>query len=71
MDVTALTFYAIVCGVLRWAGPRLGQPVVRFGIGALVGIVAGVGMAIIAMIADRMTLAWSQKWQRQYGLVAS
>ncbi|MCB1395095.1 MAG: ABC transporter permease subunit [Rhodobacteraceae bacterium] len=36
-----------------------------------VGIVAGVGMAIIAMIADRMTLAWSQKWQRQYGLVAS
>ena len=44
MDVTALTFYAIVCGVLSWAGPRLGQPVVRFGIGALVGIVAATAL---------------------------
>lgn len=40
MDVTALAFYALVCGVLSWAGPRLGQPLLRFGIGALVGIVA-------------------------------
>ncbi|MEM7073541.1 MAG: ABC transporter permease subunit [Pseudomonadota bacterium] len=36
-----------------------------------VGIVAGVGMAIIAMIADRMTMAWSLKRQKSLGLVAS
>lgn len=36
-----------------------------------VGIVAGLGMAIIAMIADRMTLALSRRWQRKYGLVVS
>ncbi|WP_439521737.1 hypothetical protein [Marivita sp.] len=40
MDVTALGFYAIVCGILSWAAPRLGQPFVRFGIGATVGIIA-------------------------------
>ena len=33
-----------------------------------VGIVAGLGMAIIAMIADRMTQAWSQKRQQELGL---
>ena len=40
MDVTALVFYAIVCGVLSLSGPRLGRPAIRFGIGALVGVVA-------------------------------
>lgn len=40
MDLTALLFYALVCGLLSWAGPRLGAPFVRFGIGAMVGIVA-------------------------------
>ncbi|MEM9846104.1 MAG: ABC transporter permease subunit, partial [Pseudomonadota bacterium] len=35
-----------------------------------VGIVAGIGMAIIAMIADRMTMAWSRKRQESLGLVA-
>ncbi|MEM6481532.1 MAG: ABC transporter permease subunit [Pseudomonadota bacterium] len=34
-----------------------------------VGIVAGIGMAIIAMIADRMTMAWSRKRQKSLGLV--
>ena len=33
-----------------------------------VGIVAGLGMAIIAMIADRMTQAWSRKRQQELGL---
>ncbi len=36
----ALVFYGVVCGVLGWAGPRLGAPPVRFGIGVVVGIVA-------------------------------
>ncbi|MEM6578679.1 MAG: ABC transporter permease subunit [Pseudomonadota bacterium] len=34
-----------------------------------VGIVAGIGMAIIAMIADRMTMAWSRKRQKSLGLI--
>ena len=33
-----------------------------------VGIVAGIGMAIIAIIADRMTQAWSRKRQSELGL---
>ncbi len=33
-----------------------------------VGIVAGIGMAIIAMIADRMTQAWSKTRQAAFGL---
>jgi glycine betaine/proline transport system permease protein len=33
-----------------------------------VGMVAGVGMAIIAMIADRMTQAWSRRRQEALGL---
>lgn len=40
MDFVALAFYAVVCGVLSLAGPKLGAPTVRFGIGATVGIVA-------------------------------
>ena len=40
MDVVNLAFYAIVCGVLGWAGPNLGAPLVRLGIGAGVGVAA-------------------------------
>ena len=40
MDLVALGFYALVCGVLSLAGPVLGTPILRFGIGAVVGIVA-------------------------------
>ena len=35
-----------------------------------VGIVAGLGMAIIAIIADRLTQAWSKKRQQDLGLTA-
>ncbi|QGX98915.1 ABC transporter permease subunit [Roseovarius faecimaris] len=35
-----------------------------------VGIVAGIGMAIIAIIADRLTQAWSRKRQIELGLKA-
>ena len=33
-----------------------------------VDIIAGVGMAIIAIIIDRMTNAWSRKRQKELGL---
>lgn len=33
-----------------------------------VGMVAGIGMAIIAIIADRLTQAWSKKRQQELGL---
>ena len=33
-----------------------------------VGIIAGIGMAIIAMVADRMTQAWSKSRQEAFGL---
>ena len=40
MDVITISFYAAVCGVLGWAGPMLGRPLVRLVIGAVVGVVA-------------------------------
>jgi len=40
MDPIVLAFYATVCGALGWASPRLGGPVMRLGIGAIVGIIA-------------------------------
>ena len=40
MDTTTLAFYAIICALLSLASPRLGRPLVRLGIGALVGIAA-------------------------------
>ncbi|MCK0149963.1 hypothetical protein MWU54_08020 [Marivita sp. S6314] len=50
MDVTALAFYALVCGVLGWAAPRLGVPLVRFGIGALVGIIAASILPVVRAV---------------------
>lgn len=35
-----MVFYAIVCGLLGLAGPRLGAAPVRLGLGAAVGVVA-------------------------------
>lgn len=40
MDVTALVFYAIICGLLSLAAPRVTKPLTRVAIGALVGIAA-------------------------------
>jgi hypothetical protein len=42
MDVTALIFYAIVCGLLSLAAPTVGTPVMRVAIGAIVGIAAAI-----------------------------
>ena len=51
MDITALGFYAVVCGVLSFAAPKLGKPLLRFGIGAAVGIVAA---ALLPMLKGMM-----------------
>lgn len=40
MDPITLIFYAVICGGLGYAGPRLGAPLMRFGIGAGVGLIA-------------------------------
>ena len=40
MDITVLSFYAVVCGLLSFAAPRLGKPALRFFFGAMVGVIA-------------------------------
>jgi len=40
MDVTAMAFYALVCGGLGAFAPRLSRVWQRFAVAALVGIVA-------------------------------
>lgn len=40
MDIITLSFYAVVCGVLGLAGPRLGAAPIRLLIGGLVGVLA-------------------------------
>ncbi|WP_168193047.1 hypothetical protein [Rhodophyticola sp. CCM32] len=45
--MTALIFYAAICGVLSLAGPRLGAPLMRLGIGACVGVIAAAILPVI------------------------
>lgn len=40
MDYVALSFYALVCGTLGFIAPRFGRPLARFGLGAVIGILA-------------------------------
>ena len=40
MDVTALIFYAAVCGVLSMFAPNMGGRMSRLAIGAVVGVIA-------------------------------
>ncbi|WP_323766369.1 hypothetical protein [Marinovum sp.] len=40
MDLITVTYYALVCGVLGLAGPRLGRPPIRLIVGGIVGILA-------------------------------
>lgn len=47
MDITALIFYALVCALLSMASPRLGTPVKRLAIGAVVGIAAAALLPVI------------------------
>jgi len=47
MDFTALAFYAAICGLLSVASPRLGTPLVRLLIGAVVGIAAAALLPVL------------------------
>ncbi len=47
MDIIALGFYAVVCGALSFFAPNLGTSFVRFGIGAVVGIIAATVLPIL------------------------
>lgn len=47
MDITALIFYACVCSVLSLASPRLGTPILRLTIGAVVGIAAAALLPVL------------------------
>jgi hypothetical protein len=47
MDPINLAFYALICGTLGWAGPRLGAPIARIGLGAAVGIVAAAALPVL------------------------
>ncbi|MBO6602431.1 MULTISPECIES: hypothetical protein [Paracoccaceae] len=47
MDLMAMIFYAVICGLLGLAGPRLGAPLLRLGIGAGVGIAAAAILPVI------------------------
>lgn len=40
MDPVSLIFYAVVCGALGAAGPRLGALPARLAVGAVVGVLA-------------------------------
>ena len=50
MDPVTLVFYAIVCACLGLAGPSLGKPAVRFGIGAAVGILAAAVLPVLRAV---------------------
>lgn len=47
MDVTALFFYAAVCGLLSMLAPSLGGRASRLAIGAVVGVIAAALLPII------------------------
>jgi hypothetical protein len=47
MDVTALVFYALICGLLSLASPGLGRPLTRIAIGAVVGIAAAALLPVL------------------------
>lgn len=44
MDPISLIFYALVCGLLGLAGPKLGKAPMRLAVGACVGILAATAL---------------------------
>lgn len=50
MDVTAMAFYALVCGGLGAMSPRLPSLWQRFTVAALVGIVAAALLPMLPML---------------------
>jgi hypothetical protein len=47
MDLFNLAFYAVVCGILSVAAPRLGRFPLRLGTGMIVGVVAAAALPTI------------------------
>ncbi|MEO0990885.1 MAG: hypothetical protein AAFX00_08055 [Pseudomonadota bacterium] len=44
MDMVALLFYAAVCGLLSVFSPQIGGMTTRFGIGAVIGLLAAASL---------------------------
>ena len=47
MDLTAIAFYAVICGTLGVAAPNLGSMPIRLAVGAVVGIVAAILLPVL------------------------
>ncbi len=47
MDLFALGFYGIICGLLSVFAPQLGTFYIRFGIGAAIGVVSAFVLPIL------------------------
>lgn len=47
MDLTALAFYAAICGFLSLAAPAFGTPGLRLAIGAAVGVAAAATLPVV------------------------
>jgi hypothetical protein len=47
MDPVTLAYYAVICGLLSLAAPRLATPMQRFVAGVLVGLVAAGGLPFL------------------------
>lgn len=50
MDIITVSYYALVCGILGLAGPRLGAPVIRLIIGGIVGVLAATLLPALRLI---------------------
>ena len=50
MDITALVFYAAVCGLLSMWAPNLGGRASRLAIGAIVGVIAAALLPLIRSV---------------------
>ncbi|WP_377509269.1 hypothetical protein [Octadecabacter sp. R77987] len=47
MDPISITFYAMVCGCLSMAAPRLGGLVPRLAVGAGIGVAAAILLPVL------------------------
>ena len=47
MDIIALGFYAVICGLLSVFAPQLGTFYIRFGIGATIGAISAIALPFV------------------------
>ena len=47
MDPISIAFYAVVCGILSVVAPNLGGIPVRLAVGAVVGVIAAIGLPLL------------------------